>query len=121
MAANRRFYEAFESRDLDAMAAVWSAKDDTVCVHPGWVALHGRAAILSSWRALFEGPQRLQFIVTDERVVVSGETAWVSCDENLLSDGAGATVSALNVFVREGRQWLMTVHHGAPVMVDRRS
>ena len=67
---------------------------------------------------MFDGPQHIQFIVTDEHVSVNGDVAWVSCDENLLTLGASATVNALNIFewVQDG-QWRMVAHHGAPVMI----
>jgi ketosteroid isomerase-like protein len=118
LAANRAFYDAFEARNLDAMSDLWLHDDRVVCVHPGWAALRGWGAVASSWFALFGGPQELQFIITDEHVVVNGSVAWVHCDENLLTTGASATVSALNVFERtpEGR-WSMVAHHGAPIMV----
>ena len=68
--------------------------------------------------ALVHG-QHLQFIITNERVDRAGDVAWVSCDENLLSDQqVGGTVAALNVFVRDGAAWRLIVHHGSPV-VDR--
>lgn len=115
---NRAFYDAFESRDLDAMSDLWRHADHVVCVHPGWAALRGWAAVASSWAALFGGPQELQFIITDEHVVVNGDVAWVHCDENLLTAGASATVSAMNVFERDAHgTWRMVAHQGAPVMV----
>jgi ketosteroid isomerase-like protein len=67
---------------------------------------------------MFDGPQHIQFIVTDEHVSVNGDVAWVSCDENLLTIGASATVNALNVFERaQDGKWRMVAHHGAPVMI----
>ena len=115
--ANAAFYAAFEARDLDAMSDLWVHDDEVTCVHPGWVALRGWGAVASSWAALFDGPQRLQFIVTDARAVVSGDVAWVSCDENLLGGDGGATVVALNLFRRHGAgAWRMVAHHGSPVM-----
>ncbi|MEX1218533.1 MAG: nuclear transport factor 2 family protein [Acidimicrobiales bacterium] len=116
---NAAFYEAFESSDLDAMSDLWVHADRVVCVHPGWTALRGWASVAASWAAMFGGPQHLQFIVTDEHVSVNGDIAWVSCDENLLTSGASATVNALNIFERsvDGR-WQMVAHHGAPVMVS---
>ena len=89
LAANRRFYEAFEAGDIDAMSDVWVHDDDVVCTHPGWATLHGWAAISASWFALFHNDQSLQFIVTNERARVAGDVAWVSCDENILGDGPG--------------------------------
>lgn len=115
LAANRTFYEAFENRDLDAMSDVWDHADHVTCVHPGWSILTGWGAVAASWFAIFGGPQQLQFIVTDERAVVVGDTAWVTCNENLL-DGAGTqSVAATNVFVRTAAGWKLVHHHGSPV------
>ena len=117
LAANQAFYEAFEARDLDAMSDLWAHEDRVLCVHPGWTELRGWGAVAASWAALFGGPQHLQFIVTRERVVLAGDVAWVSCDENLLSGDGSATVASLNLFARDGTgAWRMLAHHGSPVV-----
>jgi ketosteroid isomerase-like protein len=117
LAANQAFYDAFEARDLDAMSDLWAHDDRVICVHPGWTELRGWASVASSWAALFVGPQHLQFIVTDEHVVLAGDVAWVSCDENLLAVDGSATVASLNLFAREDAgAWKLLAHHGAPVM-----
>ncbi len=119
--ANREFYEAFETRDLDRMSDIWAHDDRVSCVHPGWTALHGWAAVGSSWAALFNGPQQLQFIVTEADVVIAGDLAWVTCVENLLSDDGGASIAALNIFERDERdehRWRLLAHHGSPVMAS---
>jgi ketosteroid isomerase-like protein len=72
--------------------------------------------VAASWFALFDGPQRLQFIVTDERAEVVGDLAWVTCNENLLDTGATQAVAATNVFVRHGDRWRLLHHHGSPVL-----
>jgi ketosteroid isomerase-like protein len=113
--ANAAFYEAFEGRDLDAMSDIWDHTDQVACVHPGWAILQGWAAVAASWYALFDGPQRLQFIVTDERVEVVGDVAWVTCNENLLDTGAAQAVAATNLFVRRDGGWRLVHHHGSPV------
>lgn len=115
-AANQRFYEAFEARDLDVMSDCWEHSDRIVCTHPGWRTLRGWGAVSGSWFALFGGPSRLQFILTDEVVAVSGDAAWVTVDENLISpEMGGGTVAALNLFVRGDDRWLLVAHHGSPV------
>jgi ketosteroid isomerase-like protein len=116
MAANRAFYDAFEARDLDAMSDLWEHDDHVVCTHPGWKSLHGWGAVAGSWFALFGGPQQLQFILTDERVHVDGEVAWVTLDENLISEQGGGTVAAVNVFRRVDDRWRLVLHHGSPVV-----
>ena len=114
-AANRAFYDAFEARDLDAMSDAWEHADRVSCTHPGWRTLHGWGAVSGSWFALFGGPSPLQFILTNEQVAVSGDTAWVTVDENLISLDGGGTVAALNVFVRAGERWRCVTHHGSAV------
>ncbi len=115
-AANTAFYEAFEGRDLDAMSDVWEHSDRVACVHPGWAILRGWGAVSASWFALFDGPQRLQFIVTDEQVAVTGDLAWVTCNENLIDGGTAQAVAATNVFARSDDGWRLVHHHGSPVI-----
>jgi ketosteroid isomerase-like protein len=119
LAANEAFYQAFEASDLDAMSDVWDHGERVVCTHPGWSTLRGWAAVSASWYALFTNDQSLQFIVTDATAEVEGNVAWVTCEENLLGDGGGGTVAALNLFVRVGDGWRMVAHHGSPVAPHR--
>jgi ketosteroid isomerase-like protein len=117
LAANREFYRAFESADLDAMSDAWSHGDDVACTHPGWATLHGWAAVAASWYALFNNGEHLQFIVTNEHAQVEGDIAWVTCDENILAGdgGSGGTVAALNLYRRSNGGWKLVAHHGSPV------
>lgn len=117
--ANEAFYVAFEERDFEAMSRTWEHSDRVTCVHPGWSQLNGWDEIAESWEAIFSGPQRLQFIVTDVRVEVRGDVAWVTCSENLIDSGAAHTVAATNVFVHDGTAWKLVHHHGSPVMQRR--
>lgn len=120
-AANTAFYAAFEARDLDAMSDVWEHTDRVTCVHPGWPILTGWASVAASWFALFDGPQRLQFIVTGEQVHVEGTTAWVTCNENLIDAGGTQAVAATNVFVAADGGWRLVHHHGSPVVQQART
>ena len=113
LAVNRAFYEAFESRDLDAMSDLWEHSDRVTCTHPGWGVLRGWGKVAASWMALFQGPQQLQFILTDERVDLEGDVAWVTVDENILEEDSGATVAAVNIFVRHPSGWKVVAHHGS--------
>jgi ketosteroid isomerase-like protein len=115
-AANRTFYEAFEAKDIDAMSDIWEHSDRAVCTHPGWATLRGWGKISASFFALFQG-QTLQFVLTEQRVEVVGDVAWVSVDENLLGVQGGATVAALNVFCRVPGDgvWRLVGHHGSVV------
>jgi SnoaL-like domain len=115
--ANRRYYEAFEAADLDAMSAVWERSPRATCTHPGWSTLRGWGQIASSFYALFEGGSDIQYVLTREQVLVVGDVGWVSLDENLLGDQGGVTVATINLFLREGdgQPWRMVCHHGSVV------
>jgi ketosteroid isomerase-like protein len=124
--ANARFYAALEACDLDLMSAVWEHSDRVVVTHPGWPMLRGWARVLGSWDAIFRNTRFIQFVLTDEHVVVSGGTAWVTLDEHILQgvDGgadaplSGAHATATNVFVHDDGRWLMVLHHSSPVGVE---
>jgi SnoaL-like domain len=115
--ANRRYYEAFEAADLDAMSAVWERSPRATCTHPGWSTLRGWGQIASSFYALFEGGGDIQYVLTREQVLVVGDVGWVSLDENLLGDQGGVTVATINLFLRDGdgQPWRMVCHHGSVV------
>jgi ketosteroid isomerase-like protein len=127
-AANAAFYSAFEAGDLDAMADVWEHSDRIAVTHPGWPTLRGWPSVAGSWDAIFRNTPYIQFVLTGDDLVVAGDVAWVTLDENILQatgspDGgaadtqefSGARVAAVNVFVRVGEGWRMVLHHGSPV------
>ena len=96
---------------------LWEDSDRTVCTHPGWPTIHGTGPIIESYDAIFRGPQTLQFILTNERISVDGDLAYVTVDENLVDQGANASsTAALNIFARHGDAWRMIVHHASPIM-----
>ncbi|KAL7469883.1 hypothetical protein ACHAXS_010118 [Conticribra weissflogii] len=51
--ANMAFYDAFSSRDIDAMKEVWWHSASSICVHPGHSPLIGYNAILESFDNIF--------------------------------------------------------------------
>jgi ketosteroid isomerase-like protein len=72
--------------------------------------------------AIFANSAYIQFFLTDVRVHIDADTAWVTCAENILSGAGGgpdmedAKVLATNVFRRHGGRWRMVLHHGSPVL-----
>ena len=121
-AANTALYEALESADVDRMAGVWDDEepDALVCVHPGWPMLRGRGRVLRSFSAIMANTPYIQFFLTDVQVAVTGDTAVVTCTENILTavsqEGSSGQVMATNVFVRRPDGWRLQVHHGSPVL-----
>ena len=116
LSSNRAFYTAFEERDMDLMSDLWEHSDRASCVHPGWGRLSGWGAISASFFALFQNNQPLQFILTNEVVELDGDVAWVTVDENILSDEVGGTVAAINLFARGPDGWRLVAHHGSSVV-----
>lgn len=114
--ANQGFYDAHEARDLAAMGTVWEHSDRASCTHPGWPILRGWPLVEESWRRIFSGAGRNQFILTNVSIDVHGDTGWVMLDENLVDAGRTGTVAATNIFVRAGDEWKLVVHHGSAVM-----
>jgi uncharacterized protein (TIGR02246 family) len=127
-AANAELYNAFETADLDRMAALWDDDDGVVCVHPGWPMLRGRSQVLRSWAVIMANTSYIQFFLTDVSVELLGELAVVTCEESILTgvggggDDAGpglgdaARVVATNVFRLRDGEWRLRLHHGSPVI-----
>ncbi|MFF7335231.1 nuclear transport factor 2 family protein [Streptomyces sp. NPDC090306] len=142
--ANAAFYEAVEQGDFDTLSALWLTPSDlgvdeeyhdpadtgvVSCVHPGWPVLTGRGEILRSYALIMANTEYIQFFLTDVHVSVTGDTALVTCTENILSGGPapegdelgpliGQLVVATNVFRRTSDGWKLWSHHGSPVLSE---
>ena len=118
--ANARFYRAFEALDLGQMEAVWAHGEHVKCVHPGWPLLIGWNAVRSAWEAIFESADEMRFTIAEALVEVTGDLAWVTCTENVLSELRGrvtvTSVLATNIFERAGDGWRLIHHHGSHVL-----
>ncbi|MFK0214255.1 nuclear transport factor 2 family protein [Streptomyces sp. NPDC090298] len=130
-AANTAFYEAMETGDFERLSALWLDDGATpiTCVHPGWPVLTGRGEVLRSYALIMANTDYIQFFLTDLKVSLAGDTALVTCTENILSggpaeDGAelgplvGQLVVATNVFRRTPAGWRVWSHHASPVLGD---
>ena len=109
LAANAEFYRAFAKRDLDAMAALWATRAPIACIHPGWQALHGREAVLASWRNILLGRGAPPITCASAAAHVLGDAAFVVCIERI----PAVELIATNVFVREDGRWRMVHHHAS--------
>jgi ketosteroid isomerase-like protein len=117
--ANESFYLAFESLDMARMEAVWAKDAEIQCGHPGWRILRGWGPVMESWRRIFENTPSMKFTLTDLKIEVRGEFAWVTLYENLTSSIQGQEYSAAilttNIFQKSGEGWRMILHHGSSV------
>lgn len=130
-ALNTAFYEAMERGDMDGLSELWLDGDSpgVSCVHPGWPVLSGRGEVLRSYALIMANTEYIQFFLTDVVVSVAGDTALVTCTENILSGGpaeesgalgplVGQLVVATNVFRRTLDGWRVWSHHGSPVLAE---
>jgi ketosteroid isomerase-like protein len=120
LAANRRFYDAFEALDLDAMEASWETSARAACLHPGGPWLLGWEQVRESWAAILSHTSYIEFEIVEPRVEMIDPVAWVTCVERITTvAGGGQTVSevaATNLFVIDGDGWHLLLHHGSPIV-----
>ncbi|MEV7193871.1 nuclear transport factor 2 family protein [Streptomyces sp. NPDC093510] len=120
---------AEDAEDAEDDAAAGDA-DAVSCVHPGWPVLTGRGEVLRSYALIMANTEYIQFFLTDVKVRVAGDTALVTCTENILSGGpppegggelgplVGQLVVATNVFRRTPDGWKLWSHHASPVLAE---
>ena len=110
LVANAAFYTAFSEQDLESMEEIWAQSDLVACIHPGWGALHGRRAVMESWRTILGGEDALKIHFTRARVYRREHLAFVTCLEHL----PNGTLVSTNIFVLEDDNWKMVHHHAGP-------
>jgi ketosteroid isomerase-like protein len=120
IAANRSFYEAFQSLELEKMEGVWLRDPKIICIHPGWRKLAGWGPVMQSWERIFQSVFEMKFEVREIEIFEGRDIATIVTEENLTQRGydgvARSQVLATNVFERIGQKWMMVLHHGSPVM-----
>jgi len=114
LAANEAFYQAFATRDLEAMEALWATGVPVACIHPGWNVLRGRELVIASWKSILSGENPPDVMCGNASAHVLGESAFVICEEQVAED----VLIATNVFVRERGGWKLAHHQSAPIAPD---
>jgi len=118
--ANRGFYRAFETLEIEKMEEIWLRDQKIACIHPGWRKLGGWGPVMQSWEGIFNSAFEMKFEVRELEIYVGADLAVIITEENLTQRGyegsARSQVIATNVFERVGQKWLMISHHGSPVM-----
>ena len=110
VAANAAFYAAFQARDVAGMEALWARGLPVAVIHPGWPPVHGRAAVLETWRRILEGSAPPEIACSRAWPYLNGDSAFVICYEKL----PGGDLVATNVFAREDGQWRIVHHQAGP-------
>jgi ketosteroid isomerase-like protein len=111
IAANAAFYAAFASGDFAALAGLWADEDTISCIHPGWPAIIGRAAVIGSWRDILKNPQRPQIVCAEPNAIVDADQGRVLCIELV----EGTPLAASNHFKRIDGDWRLVHHQSSPI------
>ena len=109
--ANQAFYDAFATRDIEAMDELWARALPVACVHPGWPALLGREDVMSSWRSILLGGNAPEIVCAQAHPALLGAAGVVTCVERIGSEALIAT----NVFALEDGIWQLVHHQAGPV------
>jgi ketosteroid isomerase-like protein len=118
-AANRAFYQAFETLDVTEMEKVWLRAPHIKCVHPGWPLLVGWGPIMTSWERIFDNTFSMRFTLKEVQIETSGALGWVVLIEELESQGydgpSRAQILTTNLFEKRDGQWFIVHHHASPI------
>ncbi len=119
LVANKAFYRAFEKKDLEAMALVWSQGTSSICIHPGREALQGWESIQQSWQTIFRNTAYVEIDTTVVTTEMSGNLAYVILIEKVMQvvqrRRLEARSMATNIFEKMGSHWYLIHHHGSPL------
>jgi ketosteroid isomerase-like protein len=119
-AAEAAFYSAFETRNLEAMMAVWAEDDSIACIHPLSAPLDGRAAVAAGWRSMFEaaGKFRIQVEIAHE-IREAGRVIRIVREYLLIGQETEPRppILATNLYRKEGEGWNLVLHHASPLQV----
>ncbi len=119
--AERAFYKAFESSDIETMMSVWADTEDIECIHPLGGRLRGRGAVRDSWEQIFRSAVQLSFHVTDQWHTQGPLLSVHVVHENIRIDkdsGYQPPIVATNVYQLTRDGWRMILHHASPLRVD---
>ncbi len=111
LAANAAFYAALATGNVAALALLWADDDDISCIHPGWPAIVGRAAVIGSWRDILQNPDQPQITCHDPHPLMSGGGGHVICVE-IVGD---APLAASNHFRLVDGAWRLVHHQSSPI------
>ena len=118
IAANARFYKAFEKGDLSAMRMIWSKRNNVHCIHPGTGCISGNDIVMESWE-LTLGPELdlpLQIELQNVEVYMKGNLGFVTCLQLVrTSENNWGKQVATNVLEKVEGNWYICLHHASHI------
>lgn len=111
--ANESFYEALINSDYQSMELLWANESDVAVIHPGWPPLHGREAVMDSWKRILTGNSTQGMYCSNAKFYLLDKVAFVICSE-CFPEGE---LIATNIFVLEEDKWKIIHHQGGPMQL----
>lgn len=122
-AANTAFFEAYRTRNIDAMTSVWLPSAHARCIHPSSELVVGWIDIQTSWLDLFESLENVELDLEDVHVEVAGRIAWTNqlaylTLETVDGEAVAATSICTNLFECWNGEWRLVLHHASSTLDD---
>jgi ketosteroid isomerase-like protein len=76
---------------------------------------------MASWEAIFRNTVQIRFDLSDAKVHVKGDLAWVLTENIATPLGDERTITpiiAVNLFEKVGGRWRMVHHHASHILAD---
>ena len=110
------FYHAFENNDFAAMQQVWDDAEDIACIHPMAQILHGRRAVMASWRDMLSGGVGMRFTLEPVQIYRVENLTIHLLNEHIavVNGNRVAPMVATNIFRLGAQGWRMVLHHASP-------
>jgi ketosteroid isomerase-like protein len=110
------FYQAIETRDIEAMMAAWADDEDIVCIHPGGPRLEGSEAVRALREKIFAADSRFTFRLDQVVLIETVGLAMQSAVEHVTTANPASSGAAIatNVFLRTPSGWRIVCHHASP-------
>jgi hypothetical protein len=111
IATNAAFYAAFAAGNIDDVVRLWADDVEISCVHPGWPAIVGHAAVIRSWREILDNPTRPHIVCAEPYAIIDVDSGRVLCIEVV----NGTALAACNNFRRIKGAWRLVHHQSSPI------
>lgn len=113
LCANREFYEAFRTCQIERMSSLWLDSTRSCCVHPAGKPQFGHAAVVESWAQIFQRVRTMEIESLRPSVSICGGVGRVVCFERL--GGRGPVLCAVNLFESTSNGWKLSFHQAGAI------
>ena len=115
--AEQAFYDAFQSRDLNAMMDVWADREFIECIHPLSDRAHGPSEVAASWRQIFSSGHHVQIkrsgLCRTQDALLAVHVLYEHLYISERNEPASPIV-VTNVYQLIAGSWHMVLHHASP-------